>query len=885
MIDKSHFGLLPQDVNKQEYINECDLSVHTTKDYCNLLSSNINGIKEKMHYLEDLTENGNIDIICLQEIGNPRALSLKGKKSIHTIRDDENNTIAKNKAGGLAIFSRYDICLVKQEIRENIEYQVCRIKLPDKTELLICNTYIPPQVKKVDAKNILLSILEDLAFPKHKRTAILGDLNINYLKDPNLILEIALHVNSVSHTILPTRVTSHSETAIDHAIIKDENAKTAVVKTDYSDHFSVLVSLKYTQKTQLSGKMKKRTRCMNKACMSNLNDSLCKVDWNLDHEIDPEQALNNFYEKFYTLFNMHCPIKYVSEKHIVNKPWFTTGLSVSKREKINKLNLFLRLKRKKTLSVSAVKEAYLKYKLYASVYYKVVKLARNSYFKKLLENTSSVARKWSVAKEAMNISNSKSELPKAFKNDDGSLDESEAKIAEGFCKFFTNVGPDTASQIKKSNYDFKHFLSKARKPDVNFVFKEIGQFDLCKIIEELKSKHSNGLDEISNNLLKRLKYPLLEPLTKIFNLSLRTGMVPSQLKCAIIHPIYKSGESMEYTNYRPISILSSISKLLEKIVCKQITTFLEEQNLLFSRQYGFREGRSTIHALCELMRKIDLEKSEGNHTLGLFLDVKKAFDCVEHTILLSKLEHYGIRNSELNWFTNYLQNRTQMVKIGDHMSGKQTIEMGVPQGSILGPVLFLIYVNDLGVSSNLFVMSFADDTALLNSRKNITELVTDTQKELVIIEQWFTSNRLSLHPAKSKLLIFLPRAIRNSNIPPIFLMGQEVSRVQESNPNTKDRSFKYVGVHLDENLTFKYHTIKIHRTMIYWNYLLNCGKYKIPKSMRLAIYNSLIKPHLEYAIEIWGNTYVKYLRSLKTAQKNGKNAPSKKEEFSNQRTL
>lgn len=301
---------------------------------------------------------------------------------------------------------------------------------------------------------------------------------------------------------------------------------------------------------------------MNKACMSNLIEGLCQINWNLEHETDPEQALNKFYEKFYSVFDMHCPTKYVSEKHFVNKPWFTKGLMVSKREKINKLNLFLRLKRKKTLSVSAVKQAYLTYKSYASLFYKVVKFARNSYFKKSIENTGDIAKRWSIAKEAMGMSNSKTELPKEFKNHDGSLDESEAKIAEGFCKFFTNVGPDTASKIRKSSYELKHFMSKARKPNVNFVFKEIGQFDLCKIIEGLKSKHSNGLDEISNNLLKRLKYPLLEPLTKIFNLSLRTGTVPSQLKCAIIHPIYKSGDSMEYTNYRPISILSSISKLL-----------------------------------------------------------------------------------------------------------------------------------------------------------------------------------------------------------------------------------------------------------------------------------------------------------------------------------
>ena len=164
-------------------------------------------------------------------------------------------------------------------------------------------------------------------------------------------------------------------------------------------------------------------------------------------------------------------------------------------------------------------------------------------------------------------------------------------------------------------------------------------------------------------------------------------------------------------------------------------------------------------------------------------------------------------------------------------------------------------------------MLFADDTALLNSRKDMTELFADTQNELEIIEQWFTSNRLSLHPAKSKLMIFQPRAITQTDVPPIFLMGQQVTRVHEGNVNVKDRSFKYVGVNLDEKLTFKHHTVKVHRTMMYWNYLLNCAKYKIPKSMRLALYNTLVKPHLEYAIEIWGNTHGKYLRSIKTAHK------------------
>ena len=230
-----------------------------------------------------------------------------------------------------------------------------------------------------------------------------------------------------------------------------------------------------------------------------------------------------------------------------------------------------------------------------------------------------------------------------------------------------------------------------------------------------------GPDYISSKLLKVILPLILTPLCHLFNLSFQTGYIPSQLKFAKIVPVFKSGDKNSFNNYRPISLLCSISKLLEKIVAKQMVGFLSKNKILYSHQYGFRNGHSTIHPILQFLDKIfvSLNKPNSEYSLGIFCDLKKAFDTVNFDILLSKLEHYGFRGISNSWFKNYLVGRNQYVCVNGVNSQTKQIFCGVPQGSVLGPLLFLIFINDLPNCTKLFSILFADDTTFQINDSNV----------------------------------------------------------------------------------------------------------------------------------------------------------------------
>ncbi len=233
---------------------------------------------------------------------------------------------------------------------------------------------------------------------------------------------------------------------------------------------------------------------------------------------------------------------------------------------------------------------------------------------------------------------------------------------------------------------------------------------------------------------------ICKPLAHIFNLSLTTGIVPTDMKLAKVTPVYKSGNKQQFTNYRPISILPSFSKLVEKIVAKKLIAFLENNNLLYEHQYGFRPKKSTIHPIIHLLNDIAIanDKPTKDVTLGLFIDLSKAFNTMSHHILLSKMYKLGIRGIANDWFRSYLSERQQYVQIGKVRS----INCGVPQGSILGPILFIIYINDLHTATNLNVLTFADDTTIYSSGNNANDLITHVKTEFHKIFEWCCANKL-----------------------------------------------------------------------------------------------------------------------------------------------
>ena len=239
-------------------------------------------------------------------------------------------------------------------------------------------------------------------------------------------------------------------------------------------------------------------------------------------------------------------------------------------------------------------------------------------------------------------------------------------------------------------------------------------------------------------------------------MSFQTGYIPKQFKIAKVIPIYKSGDKHVFTNYRPISLLSNFSKLLEKIVARQVFQFLNKFKLLYILQYGFRKGHNTNHPILHVLKKIFNSLDSGNpkYTLSIFIDIKKAFDTVDHSILLKKLKFYGFHGITLTWFENYLGNGYQYVSIDGVDSPIREMTCGVPQGSVLGPLLFLIFINDLPSSTTLFTLLFAGDTTFQISSNNFTDLYRIANEEIEKASVWFKANKLTLNISKTKYMIF-----------------------------------------------------------------------------------------------------------------------------------
>ncbi|MFN9952520.1 MAG: RNA-directed DNA polymerase, partial [bacterium] len=266
-----------------------------------------------------------------------------------------------------------------------------------------------------------------------------------------------------------------------------------------------------------------------------------------------------------------------------------------------------------------------------------------------------------------------------------------------------------------------------------------------KIIKNLKPKQSQDAQGVSTKMIKFIGNEIAAPLSHIFNLSLATGEFPSKLKLCRVIPIFKAGNNLECDNYRPISLLSSVSKILEKIVANKLVTHLLSNDLLYPHQYGFLPKRSAEQNLLQIMNYVAQALDEGNFCIAVFLDLKKAFDVCDHEILLKKLFKMGIRGVAHKWFQNYLAGRSQFVDIGGNRSNPLNIDISVIQGSILGPILFLCYINDFYSATSLFSVLFADDTTGLGKGKILHDLTAYVNTELQKIGNWFRANKMAIN--------------------------------------------------------------------------------------------------------------------------------------------
>ena len=439
----------------------------------------------------------------------------------------------------------------------------------------------------------------------------------------------------------------------------------------------------------------------------------------------------------------------------------------------------------------------------------------------------------------------------------GKIIDDDKELANNFNNFFVNVGPSTENTIPKvPNILPSKFLKNRNQ--MNFVIAHISNEEILDIIKSLENK-STGPSSIPLKLLSIIPDLIIIPLAYIINMSLQTGEYPDLLKLVKVIPIHKGGSTQDVNNYRPISLLSIFDKIIEKLMHKRLYSFLEKHNILFHNQFGFRKNNSTIYALAQITEMIKESVDSGKFGCGIFIDLRKAFDTVNHEILLIKLEHYGIRGDMLNWFKSYLSNRKQYVSINGESSELLEISCGVPQGSVLGPLLFLLYINDLpNVSDVLNFYLFADDTNIYYESDSLQDLEKTINKELKKLHLWLNINRLSLNIDKTNYIIFHPY-----NKP---LKQHTTIKINKKAINEKDY-VKYLGVLIDSTLSWKDQISNISKKISRAIGIMYKLRPFLPLNVMKNVYYSLIYSHIIYAIEAWGSASQTELDKILILQK------------------
>ena len=419
-------------------------------------------------------------------------------------------------------------------------------------------------------------------------------------------------------------------------------------------------------------------------------------------------------------------------------------------------------------------------------------------------------------------------------------------MAESFNTLFASIGKQIELNVPThQGSHFGDYLTGAN--NCNFAFHLIDNTTTLRIIKNMKSSTSKGHDGISSELLKLITSDVSKCITTIINQSLTSGIFPNSLKIAKVTTIFKKGNNNLITNYRPISVLPVISKIFETVICDQLSDYFLTNNLLCAQQYGFKKNSSTELAALELLDRVLDQLDKHKIPINFHIDLFKAFDSLRHDILLDKLTYYGITNPVRKLIESYLSNRTQFVQIGNQASTMKPVLTGVPQGSIIGPLLFNIFINDIVKASQKFAfILYADDTTLnstLDSFGNDTEEIQNSiVRELKNIFKWLDVNKLCLNVTKSKFMIF---QMPQKKVPQLSfdIDGLQIDQVYE---------FNFLGLIIDANLNWKAHLNAIGTKVSRIIGLLPKLKYVFPNNILHSIYNSLIMPHLNYSLLAWG---------------------------------
>lgn len=801
------------------------------QDNLNILHQNIQCLRNKTLDLELYINTMNVipDILCLTEhwlvedevefvkLQNYRMVSCFARqKSIHGgscifLKDDKQDFQELNCAKEKSIEGEIEISCIISKIRKIIILSVYRTCLGNFSIFL---NVIEDALNEINRKFVNFKIV------------ICGDFNVNFMVESNdkkSFLELLEGFNLHQTIFDPTRVTKTTQTLIDNIFINSREFESSSVEiSGLSDHFAQLIIVKGKRVNKNPITTKKRIFSRSKIQQFIL--AIQKCDWSdVLGETDVDKSYYSFLKTFKSNMNIIFPEKKVTSK-CSTKTWITKGIKKSCRRK---RELY------KDVIAGRISENF--YKSYSKILKQVIRQAKimdqTAYIKNSENKTKAT---WYLVKNITN--NDKCANSSIF---DSFPNKKEVDLLNEINNFFVNACPDI-TQNKQADF------SKIKVSKQSLFLNPVTEHEVYTYIMNLKNKKSMGCDEIPVSLLKPVAGRVAIPLTHIINLSLSTGTYPNALKEALVKPVHKKGEKDKLDNYRPISLLSNINKVFERVIYDRLVAFLERRNIIAEQQNGFRRGKSTITAIYQALEKILDSLNKQEVTAALCLDLSKAFDSVEHTILLGKMEMSGVRGVALQLFKSYLSNRKQRIietgANGDRVTSEcRYISRGVPQGSILGPLLYIIYSNDLANIIENKIVLFADDTSVICTAKTKEECSNDVTNVLDGLNEWFSRNNLMLNVTKTKLIEFR----RNQEHMNINYMNTVIESVE---------NLSFLGLQIDQQLNWKAHIHGLTQKIARSCYALRIIVDAVGVDAALSAYHAFVQARVRYGIIFWGNS-------------------------------